>query len=130
MQGLLVQQNTAFLQRYKRQQTKLVVLLSKPKQQTACWLAFIDHPEQGFLLQTRRRKRMRLQWRINRKGQMPGSKINTSKRPQKARNLSFHLLQDERDLSLGLLGNKPVATSGTSHPDSIFLSLLSPSLSK
>lgn len=73
---------------------------------------------------------MRLQQRINKKGQMPGSKINTSKRPQTAQNLSFHLLQDEQNLSRGLLGNKPVATSGASHPHSILPSPLPPNLSK
>lgn len=73
---------------------------------------------------------MRLQRRINKKGQMPGSKINTSKRPPTAQNLPVHLPQDEQDLSLGLLGNKPVATSGASHPHSILPSLLSPNLSK
>lgn len=50
---------------------------------------------------------------------MPGAKINTSKKLQTAHNLSFHLLQEEQDLSLRLLGNKPVATSGASHPHSI-----------
>lgn len=67
---------------------------------------------------------MRLQWRINKKGQMPASQIKTSKRLQTAPNLSFHLLQDEQDLSLGLLGNKPVATSGASHPHAILPSPL------
>lgn len=55
---------------------------------------------------------------------MPGSKINTSKKLQAAQNLSFHLLQDEQDLSLRLLGNKPVATSGASHPRPILPSPL------
>lgn len=73
---------------------------------------------------------MRLQWRISKEGQMPGSKINTSKRLQTAPNLSFHLLQDEQDLSVGLLGNKSVATSGASHPHSTSPSLFSPNLSK
>lgn len=124
MWGLLVQQNTAFLQRYKTQQTKLVVLFSKPKQQTARWLAFINHPEEGFCFKPSRGKWMRLQRRINKKGQMPGAKINTSKKLQTAQNLSFHLLQEEQDLSLRLLGNKPVATSGASHPHSILPSPL------
>ena len=129
MQRLLVQQNMSFLQRYKTQQTKLVVVFSKPKKQKAPWLAFIDHPEEGFPYQTRQRKWMRLQWRINKKGQMPQSKRNTSKRPQTVQNLSFHLLKDKQGLALGLLGNKPVATSGASHLHSILPSPLSSNLS-
>lgn len=122
------------------EQTKLVVLFWKPKQQTACWLAFTVHPEEGFFASDPAQEK---NWwassgEINKKANARLQKKYLKETIQKQKFLLFICFSRIGlfsipcwKISLWINGmDISSLLSGASHAPAVFSSPLSPTLSK